>query len=1253
LLSRIDALYELCGDYAITMTRDADVSAIETVTLADVGLEILRSYTDTRDQFRQSVLATLSPGGAIREHPDYAVYPTYVLEENGHRQRLEQALCEYLSSFIEVQEYLYEHHRAMDWAEAFIYTYLDCIVHWRDDQTKNCIFLLGPWHPLVVSKRFMVQHALASRGRRLIDSDDKDFSQLTGLLAQVPGFHWQACLRADDTSFEPAYVTPTTDPGWHLAFKRRAAESGEDDPQEGLLARSFASLRRSLGLEPLIHLPASGGMVHSILGSYARTFPSKRHLGVYFPPGFRGEEEIAAVDAFLHVEDGTTREGDQLTGGINLSFGDKPSVPEDTSWSHPELKVYQHPSRDAFIDEQYPDIQFCRADDRLEFLEIVEPLSIPRGSGYEVVFSHALSRIVQGQTFIPQSQSEEWEVSGSRGSSLSELFLEACARACNLAGNASGILRKTDLPPSLKTAWTVVPGAVLDPAVFVRYVMDGRARAVEERALWDYRVDLSRASSSFFILSTVPTAFRIAVNGVFNQSQNLASEFVTELGQVGLAIAGEAMKSGRHALGTIGVVGAVRLFSGDGVCQGPLHWTGSRLGFLLPVDSFRELLENRRQQRGETSELGGRRADLLAIVLGLPANTEEQLIIQPVAIESKFTSGTYPVAFVQDALAQAEATTARFRRICEVASTDAGLPERMALLQLVCFGLRITGHSTGEASQRLDKEKQVYEKILRGEFEYRPARSASVLISTEVSLPGPAEVNQFDAGDWYRLNLSNWPGVSESDSINTVRQVIESLFDIPSELPPHEPTGTTGTESEGAYEPQVEEVEGPCDLEEVAEEVTPPIPIGGREAPLIEDYSIQVEPIMVGTETSRRPVYFDPHSPVDRLDNANVMTTGSSGKGKTQLLKYLITSLIDQGANILVLDFKNDFASDSTFIERANLEATLVAFDGMPFNPLIPYPVTDPRTGSRHLQCGQHVAGIASVFRSTYILGAQQEAAVKNAIRQAFIEVGVDPAGTIIYDAEMTYPDLARVGEILEQTNTTAYNRLDPLFTLNLFREQQKRASFASIFSRCIVIDFSQIPSDPLRNALAQLVVLSAHSFFNSQQHCGGLRQVFVVDEAHRVLKADFLERFALECRAYGVSLMLSSQYPSHFPPGISASMATKIIHGNDRDVDRVREIINLLGCTGREAEVAELGMFEAMFSNKHHTNTLIRTMTFTLSLVTEALKRVPGMTYEELASIDGVDTQKLSIGNIVRHLERLGLCETVDGSVRFVGREG
>jgi DNA phosphorothioation-dependent restriction protein DptH len=1269
LLQNADGTEEACGDFARTIGR-CEASAIASVTLPDDALELLSAYADKRDSFRQVVVTTVHASGAVLEHPEYAIYPSYLAEEASQRQSLEQTLSDFLVAHAQLQGYLHDNQKKLNWAQLFVLTYLDCIVQWREDASKNSYFLLGPWHPLVVAKRFLVQRALVLRAKRMVDGDDKGFHELVGLLSQVTGFHWHPSLEADDTALEPAYVTPTSDPGWHLAFKRRVANGNLAGAQASLLENVLLSLRDNLGLEARIHLPASGAMVGTVLSSFMRTFPSKRHAGVYFPTGFRGEDEVVTADQFLHTDGGSTQAGLQFTGGLSLLFGSTPNFPEDVGWVTPPLRVFKYEDRNKCVAEQHPDIQFCQAGNRLNFLEVTDVRRLPRGKGHEAVFSQSVFRLTRGQTSIPQSIVEEWDLVPEEGTSIGAMFARNCALACGLCGRPHGVVHVTSLPLRQETNWTVVPGAVLDPAIFVRYVRDGKDREMEERALWDYRVSLSRASTSFFVLSTIPAAFKSAVNGIFGVSEDLASEFVTELGQIGLAIAGEAMKSGRHALGSVGVVGAVRLMSGNANSVGPLRWSRSSVGFLLPVDSFRDILEGGPASFGQRDgNEGHRRADLLAVVLQLPNVLGETLVIQAASIECKFTSGTFPDVHVQPALEQARATTEQVRRLCKAAQSESGMPERLALLQLIRFGLRITGnHEGSDGPDHLLIEQLVYESLLRGEFEFRTAKAGAILVSTELSLPGSAELNRSNAGIWIRLNKHHWPGVVETASVTLIRQAIKDLFDLPEEptaatgstegLPPDTPADHVVVPPGATTRDSSIEFYGETPVE--SPDVVESAPVGEviqqndehPEGSVSANPGVTLRAVLVGVDTSRRSVYFDPHSPVDRLDNANAMITGSPGKGKTQLLKYMITAIRDQGANAIVLDFKNDFASDSHFVRLARLSPILVAFDGMPFNPLIPYPITDPRSGELFIQCAQHIAGVASVLRRTYGLGTQQEAAVKIAIRQAFTETGVDPASTVTYDPGMLFPDLARVGEILEQTNTTAYNRLDPLFTLGLFRAQYARSSFATMVNLSAAIDFSQIPSDALKNALAELVVLSAHSYFNSQPHCGMLRQVFVVDEAHRVLAADYLERFALECRAYGVSLFLSSQYPSHFPAGISSSLATKIIHGNDRDVERVRQIVNLLGCPGREAEIADLGMFEAIFSNKHFRSVLLRTITYPLHLVLTALRQAGEMTHDQIAQIEGVDTQKLSVGNLVRQLERLGLCESIDDRVRLVARE-
>ena len=81
--------------------------------------------------------------------------------------------------------------------------------------------------------------------------------------------------------------------------------------------------------------------------------------------------------------------------------------------------------------------------------------------------------------------------------------------------------------------------------------------------------------------------------------------------------------------------------------------------------------------------------------------------------------------------------------------------------------------------------------------------------------------------------------------------------------------------------------------------------------------------------------------------------------------------------------------------------------------------------------------------------------------------------------------------------------------------------------------------------------------------------------------------------------------------------------------------------------------MFDAMFSNKHFRNICIRTITYPIDLVLSALRLSSGgeLSREQIAQIPGLDTDKLSIGNIVRHLERLGLAESTNGSVKLLSR--
>jgi DNA phosphorothioation-dependent restriction protein DptH len=142
------------------------------------------------------------------------------------------------------------------------------------------------------------------------------------------------------------------------------------------------------------------------------------------------------------------------------------------------------------------------------------------------------------------------------------------------------------------------------------------------------------------------------------------------------------------------------------------------------------------------------------------------------------------------------------------------------------------------------------------------------------------------------------------------------------------------------------------------------------------------------------------------------------------------------------------------------------------------------------------------------------------------------------------------------------------------------------------------------------------------------------------------MPNFVRECRAYGVSTILSSQYPDDFIAEISASMATKILHSNGRDVNRVRLIVQMLGCEGREEEAATLDRFQAFLNNRHYPHTILRTMNYPLYLMSSFLEQKKNATRAELMQIKGLDLSKLPLDNLIHQLENLGYAEEKEGYV-------
>jgi len=408
---------------------------------------------------------------------------------------------------------------------------------------------------------------------------------------------------------------------------------------------------------------------------------------------------------------------------------------------------------------------------------------------------------------------------------------------------------------------------------------------------------------------------------------------------------------------------------------------------------------------------------------------------------------------------------------------------------------------------------------------------------------------------------------------------------------------------------------------------------------------------LLGIDEHRRPVRYDTAEVGDAIGNYNIMISGSAGNGKTQLIKSMAVQLASSKVPSMFVDFKNDFAGDPEFLRRAGLEAQWIAHDGLPYNPLIPGPTRHPGTGAQYLDLRQHLSGVQAALQQAYGLGDQQTGnTLRGALRDAFLAREINPSESLSLDKHVEWPDFNDIAQSLEQRDENAFTRLAPLFDLGIFRAAYKQVSFASILERRIVLDLSQVQSEKVKMTLAHLILYSAHGYLNAQNPSPTLRHLIVFDEAHRVLTSSNLEKFARECRAYGVALLLSSQNPGDFPPPVKSNLATKILFGNGPDAASVAAIRTLAGLTEADSgRIASLGLFQAVVVAGKGRARMARMIGYAQWVVWRELKNhAEGLSHDDLEQVPGILVEMLD--NVLKGLLALGLVEEVAG--RFLARD-
>jgi hypothetical protein len=338
--------------------------------------------------------------------------------------------------------------------------------------------------------------------------------------------------------------------------------------------------------------------------------------------------------------------------------------------------------------------------------------------------------------------------------------------------------------------------------------------------------------------------------------------------------------------------------------------------------------------------------------------------------------------------------------------------------------------------------------------------------------------------------------------------------------------------------------------------------------------------------------------PLDTL-NRHAFVTGATGAGKSQTVRHMLEQLTGAGIPWLAIEpVKSEYAAMTGRIGGAGQVTVINPADPaavpLSVNPLAPepgYPVQ------------AHIDMVRALFLAAFDAHEPFPQIISQALQRAYEACGWDPVtggGQPDALAPPAIPTLARLQRAaLEVIDDVGYGRelqadvrgfVDVrLRSLRVgsagrFFEGGHPADIGELLKRNVVLVIEDVANDEDKAFLIGTLIIRIVEHLRLRARtgtAGGLRHVIVIEEAHRLLRAQregasghAVELFAsmlAEIRAYGEGIIVAEQIPAKLVPDVVKNTALKVLHRlpahDDRQVvgaamnldeDQSRQVVSL-----------------------------------------------------------------------------------------------
>ena len=1054
--------------------------------------------------------------------------------------------------------------------------------------------LLSPLHPLKLAWAWSVQRASEEIARsEVFGRISSSFLRFVdGELLPLSGPATQGGERWVTTGLAPGPGELFA--GWTLLAGNRL--------REGNAGRGI----RLMGLDLPFGTPSGldRGGVAAALRDYMRIYPASPQLRIGLATPMGGERYAETDEAIVAASgDLIARHGDSLPGGIRIfdaskRHGRPPSPVKVLRKILPGTMNSNDPAAHPPFEWSTEAVQGPASRVDIQFIEdsVVQVRAENISDGSETIGT-------SGPAF-PFNRYRSWrlddlasEVSsfalGLQEDSFGKLpsMSRLLGQFENLRMSGTGLKLAAEL--RLGTGilgdhahWTITGNRHLDPAVLSTQLRT----APGEITLWEWRpAFLSRQQQKGTVASVASTH---PYTVLARPSSALTQEIASVLQRCGMASTSDDVRDVIASLGMRGVGLSSLLTMGHTQSLGAIGFSlafkalhtwelraeSDEVRCVAPMDAVYPLLNVLGEGARITDDQ--RRADLLLMSARLPPGALCSLRLHPVEVKMRSGEpGSFPrpgSSTLKDPLEQLASTNRVLEQLCmnhEREGHGLCLPNAaLATLLEAAFSLR-----PPTSTRQTPLETRILGAVASGRV--TPSASTGTLLwfQAEATGAGGGRYEQrFPGNDEPSQVFANPAALDEPVACDEIGKVVASI--IENDRPAKDLVHTTrqrGDERErekpskrdNPY-PKVYDkpkpatttnhpgTQRPGERQELPEWDTNRADIvGSARTSAPEGISILVGSTPAGAST--RPVYFNPSDTA--LNQLNIGVVGDLGTGKTQFLKALVYQLSRSAASnrghapkVFIFDYKRDY-SEGDFPEALGAKILDPSKRPLPINffalgvhPDEPVAVQIERVRRANFFCDllRRISGIGQVQRNdlySTVMTAYQACARGHApsiddIFNFYSSLGKNDSVisvlTLMKDLMIFEPD--------PQNTTTFGDLFDRNIVLNLSglsgAGQDIVDIVATMFLDNLYTDYMKsLPKEPFIDGSDGISRRKIDSFV-------------LIDEAHHAMGRDFdvLMKLMLEGREFGMGVVLSSQFLSHFDAkkhNWSEALSTWIVH--------------------------------------------------------------------------------------------------------------